>query len=170
KSFVSANPKSPVARGGQAPNVVGWKTLSGRRLPGDSPDAIEPKQGEIRPQPEIAVGRLSNCVNLAFGKAVANPPSRVGILTDVQRRIERQRARTRHQQDASQHKAQRQSLPSSVPAQSDNTSRTPVRSGKVSSSGSLLHSAHILAQQSWPFLFFLSVNRAAMMSIISMRI
>ncbi len=70
------------------------------RLPGDVPDTIEAKQAEFRAQPEITVGRLGNGVDGAFGKAVADLPRRVRVLADVQRRIQRERARAPRQQYA----------------------------------------------------------------------
>jgi hypothetical protein len=37
--------------------------LTCRGLPWDGPDAIEAKQAEFGSEPEVAVGRLSNCVD-----------------------------------------------------------------------------------------------------------
>src|SRR5262249_7780278 len=87
KSFRGANPKRPVAGGQQTPYKVIRQILIRWRLPGDGPDAIEANQAEFRTQPEIAVGRLGNPSDGAFGKAVANLPRRVRVLTDVERRI-----------------------------------------------------------------------------------
>jgi hypothetical protein len=59
--------------------------LTRRRLPWDDPDAIEAKQAEFGTEPEIAIGRLSNCVDDAFEEAVADLPRCVRVLTDVER-------------------------------------------------------------------------------------
>ena len=61
KSFIGANPKTPIARGEQASNMAAGEMLTCRRLPWDAPNAIEAKQAEFRAEPEITVGRLSNC-------------------------------------------------------------------------------------------------------------
>ena len=50
------------------------ETLARWRLPGDSPDAIEAHQAELRTQPEIPVGRLGNREDGAFDEAVAHFP------------------------------------------------------------------------------------------------
>jgi hypothetical protein len=63
------------------------------RLPGDVPDTIEAKQAEFRAQPEITVGCLSDGVDDASRKVVADPPRRVRVLADVQGRIQGERAR-----------------------------------------------------------------------------
>jgi hypothetical protein len=97
QSFTGANPKGPVARGEQTPNLVGGQLVR-RRLPGDGPDAIEAKQAEFSTQPEITVGRLRDGVDNAFGKAVADPPRGVRVLADVKRWILRERERTPRQQ------------------------------------------------------------------------
>jgi hypothetical protein len=68
-----------------------------RRLPRHVPDTVEAKQAEFRAQPEITVGRLSNGLDCPFGKALADLPSRVRVLTDIQRRIQRERARAQKQ-------------------------------------------------------------------------
>jgi hypothetical protein len=59
--------------------------LTRRGLPWDDPDAVEAKHAEFGAEPEIAVGRLSNCVDDAFGKPVADPPRSVRVLTEVER-------------------------------------------------------------------------------------
>ena len=60
KPMISANPKTPIARGEQASNIVAGEMLTRWRLPWDAPNAIEAKQTEFRAEPEITVGRLSN--------------------------------------------------------------------------------------------------------------
>jgi hypothetical protein len=74
KPFRGANPKTPIARGEQASNIAAGEMLTRRRLPWDAPNAIEAKQAEFRAEPEITVGRLSNRVDDAFEKAVADRP------------------------------------------------------------------------------------------------
>ncbi len=68
-----------------------------RRLPGNAPDTVETNQAEFRTQPEITVRRLGNCVDGAFGKALADRPSFVRVLTDVERGIQRKGARARRE-------------------------------------------------------------------------
>ena len=75
------------------------------RLPGDGPHAIESKQAEVRAQPEKTVGRLSNGADAAFEKTLADLPRRVRVLAHIQRRIQRERARTPRQQHAGQQNA-----------------------------------------------------------------
>ena len=78
--------------------LAGREMLTRWRLPGDASDAIEAHQAELRTQPEIPVGRLGNGEDGAFNKAVADLPRRMGVLTDVQRRIQRDRTGTAGQQ------------------------------------------------------------------------
>ena len=94
------DPERAVARGEQAVNLAGGEMLIRWRLPGDSSDPIEANEGVLRSQPEIAVGRLGNRGDGAFGKALADLPRRVRVLTDVERRIERERTRAPRQQQA----------------------------------------------------------------------
>src|SRR6266699_519735 len=98
--FGGADPKSPIARGEETINHAGGKRLIGRRLPVHVSDVIEAKQVEFRTQPEIAVGSLGNGGDDIFGKAIANLPRGVRVLTHVQRRIRRERARSRNQEYA----------------------------------------------------------------------
>src|ERR1039458_1689816 len=63
--------------------------LAGRRLPGESARPVKTQQSVFRSQPEIAVRRLSNLTDCAFGETLADPPRRVRVLADVERRIER---------------------------------------------------------------------------------
>jgi len=85
--FVSANPKSSIARDEEFANKAAGKMLIPWRLPRDAPNAIEAKQAEFRAQPEITVGRLRDRLDGAFGKAFADLPRRVRVLTDVKRRV-----------------------------------------------------------------------------------
>src|SRR5262249_13581017 len=47
KAFKGPDPKSPVARGEQAPDIAGREVLIWWRLPRDVPDTIETKQPEF---------------------------------------------------------------------------------------------------------------------------
>src|SRR5262249_3450352 len=89
KTARRADPKSPVTRADQTRNLVGGELLVLRRLPGDVSNTIETEQAEFRTQPKIAVGSLHDRVNAAFGKTVADFPGRVGVLADVEGRIQR---------------------------------------------------------------------------------
>src|SRR5260370_36150518 len=114
KPFRGANPKGPVARGDQTPDLIGREMLVGRRLPGNVSDTIETEQAKLGSQPEIAVGCLGEGENGAFGKALADSPRRVRVLADVQCRIQRERAGVSRQQNPGQHSAHRESVSSSA--------------------------------------------------------
>jgi len=58
------------------------------RLPWDAPNTIEAKQPEFRAEPEITVGRLSNCLDGAFEKAFADRPRGVLVLIDIERWVQ----------------------------------------------------------------------------------
>src|SRR5215813_11418536 len=75
------------------------------RLPGKGLHTIEANQTKLGTQPEITVGRLSNAADDTFGKALADLPRRVRVLVDVERRIQCQYRRTRHQDHPSQQSA-----------------------------------------------------------------
>src|SRR5262249_47881870 len=83
------------------------------RLPGDGANTIEAQQPKLRTQPEITVRRLGNRADDTFGKAVADPPRGVRVLTNVQRRIQRQHRRTPRQQHPNQQQAARETVLSS---------------------------------------------------------
>ncbi len=70
----SADPKSSIARGKQLSNRAAGQILTQRRLPGNGPNTIETNQAETRAQPELTVGCLRNCLDVALGKAVSNLP------------------------------------------------------------------------------------------------
>ena len=98
--------KSPVAPHQQTPNPARRQRLVRRRLPGDSPHTIEANQSKLSAQPEITVGSLGNGVYRAPGKTVADFPRGMGVLADVQRRIQRERARGHRQQQTCENSAQ----------------------------------------------------------------
>jgi hypothetical protein len=56
-------------------------------LPGDSANAIEAKQTELRAQPEVTVGSLSNRAYVAFGESVADLPRGMRVLANIERWI-----------------------------------------------------------------------------------
>jgi len=87
KPFCGANPKTPIARGNESSNVAAREMLTRWRFPWDAPNAIEAKQTKFRAEPEITVGRLSNFVDGALEKAVADRPRGVRVLIDVERWI-----------------------------------------------------------------------------------
>src|SRR5262249_7088889 len=97
--FTGTDPKCAVACGEQVGDLAGGKRLIRWRLPGDRSDSIEANEGELRCQPEIAVGRLGHRGDDAFGKALSNLPRHVRVLADVERWIERERTRARYQQE-----------------------------------------------------------------------
>ena len=107
KSFRGANPKRPVVCGEQAENTVGREMLTRRRLPDNTPDAIEAHQAELRTQPEITIGRLRNGEDGAFNKAVADLPPHVRVLADIECRVQRERTRTTGQQQTEHDRAYR---------------------------------------------------------------
>src|SRR5260370_11244890 len=148
KPFRGANPKGPVARGDQTPDLIGREMLVGRRLPGNVSDTIETEQAKLGSQPEIAVGCLGEGENGAFGKALADSPRRVRVLADVQCRIQRERAGASRQQNPGQHTAHRES---------------------VSSSASSPHIAHVLSHLIIRFPLFPELARRAVVFILSKR-
>ena len=99
KSCSGANPQTPVPRDAQASNVAAGETLARWRLPRGVPHAVEAKQSEFRAEPEIAVGRLGNRKDDAFGKAFLDFPSGVRVLTDVERLVQCENTWARCQQD-----------------------------------------------------------------------
>ena len=85
KPFIGGDPKTPIASGENASNIVAREMLTRRRLPRSGPNAIEANQAEFGAKPEITVGRLSNRVDDAFDKAFADRPRGVRVLIDVER-------------------------------------------------------------------------------------
>ena len=71
----------------QGSNVVAGEMLTRRRLPGNSADAIETQQSGLRRQPEVTVRGLSNFVDRARGKTLADCPRCVCVLADIERGI-----------------------------------------------------------------------------------
>ena len=66
----------------------------------DSPNAIKAQQAEFGAEPEIAIGRLCDSVNDAFGEPVAHLPCGVGVLADVERGIQRKGERAAREPNA----------------------------------------------------------------------
>src|SRR5262249_16968663 len=114
QSLRGADPERAVASGEQAEDLARRETLISWQLPGESPDAVEAKQAEFRPQPEVAIGRLRHGSDDALGEAVADLPGGMRILADVQRRIERERD-GRRRDDTRQHEAQADGVATAAP-------------------------------------------------------
>src|SRR5262249_20715543 len=106
------DPQRPVARGEQRRDVSRRKTPTRRRLPRNRPNAVEAKQAELRAEPDIAVGRLRERGDGSLREAFSDSPGGVDVLADVERRIQRERTRDAHQQQARQRGAQCDAAPS----------------------------------------------------------
>src|SRR5262249_4081750 len=91
KSFGCSNPELSVAGYEQAPNIVAGELLTGWWHPCVGLNSIEAEQAELRPQPEITIRRLGDCVDQAFEEAVADFPRRMSVLADLQSRVQRER-------------------------------------------------------------------------------
>ena len=99
KAFGCADPKCTVTCDQQRRNVIAGELAIGRP-PRDSPNPIKAKQAEFGAEPEIAIGRLCDSINEASGEPVAHLPCGVGVLTDIQRGIQRQGERAAREQNA----------------------------------------------------------------------
>src|SRR5579859_2306495 len=97
---VRADPERAIARTEQTADVGIWERLTRRRLPRNGPDAVEPKQPQLRAEPQITVRRLTDGFDLASGKSLLSPPGSVRVLTDVERRIQGESATPKSQQHA----------------------------------------------------------------------
>ena len=102
-----ADPQSAVARDEQAVDVLLGETLALGRVPRDDANAIEAKKAELPTEPEIPIWRLGHRVDVADGEPVPDGPRGMRVLADLQRRVQRERARGGGQQHAGQGKAQR---------------------------------------------------------------
>jgi len=110
--FHRSDPKRSVACGEQAIDRGRREMLIGWRLPRDVPHTIEPKQAELRTQPEIPVGRLGDGGNGPPRETFSDPPGRVRVLTAIQRRIERERVRAQRQHRTRDRNARRDDVSS----------------------------------------------------------
>src|SRR5215472_11029680 len=106
EAFQGADRKRAVAGGEQTVNTVGRERLIGWRLPWNVSDTVEPEQAELSAQPEIAVGGLGNCCDAPFGKALADLPSGVRVLADIESGIQREDTGAHRQHHATQHSPQ----------------------------------------------------------------
>ncbi len=111
KPVSGANPESPISRGQQSRHVIAGKMCTRRRLPWVGANTIETKKAEFRAQPDISVGRLSNRVDPASGKAFAIFPGGMRVLAYVQRWVERERTRAACRDDAAQRSRERETTP-----------------------------------------------------------
>src|SRR5690349_19222417 len=96
----STDPERAVACAEQASNAGVGQRLTLRCLPGNSPDAVKPKEAEVRSQPQITVRRLSNRDDRASGEPFPILPRRVRVLAHVQRGVQGEGALPRPQQNA----------------------------------------------------------------------
>src|SRR5215469_318782 len=101
--LLGSNPERSIAGNEQGSDQLAGKSLTGWRLPFRKPSAIRTHQAKFRAQPQIAVRRLCNRENYAFCEPVADLPRSMGVLADVERRIESGSASAPRQQDARQH-------------------------------------------------------------------
>ena len=92
ESAKRANPKTAVACDEQAIDVLIGELLTRRWVPREKANAIEAKQAEFGPQPEIPIGRLGHRVDVAQGEPVPDRPRVVRVLADLQRRAQRESA------------------------------------------------------------------------------
>src|SRR5262249_38402516 len=97
ETLMRANPQSTVSCGKQAENEIGRKVLILWRLPWEVPYTVETQQSGFRSEPKVAVRRLGDGCDSGLCEAVADLPCRVRVLTDIQRWIQRERARTPRQ-------------------------------------------------------------------------
>src|SRR5262249_185379 len=100
ETFGSANPQRSVTGRQEVRDRVGRQLLIGWRPAGDAPDSIEAIETGVRAEPQIAVGRLGDCADRAFRKALADSPRGMRVLADIQRGIQREYTRRHARQDA----------------------------------------------------------------------
>src|SRR5262245_62432351 len=74
KSICSANPQRAIARSEERPDTGGRQLLFRRWLPCHVAHAVEAKQSELRTEPQIPIGRLSDGSDDAPCEALADPP------------------------------------------------------------------------------------------------
>ena len=61
--------------------------LASRRIPQNLLDAIEAKQAELRPKPQITIRSLSDRLDRPFEKSFADRPRGVCVLIDIERGV-----------------------------------------------------------------------------------
>jgi hypothetical protein len=98
KPFRSADPKRSISSRDQASNFAAGEVLTDQRPAWNIANSVEPKQAELRCEPEIPVRRLSNRMNRSSATSLADSPRRVGILIHIERWVQRKHARAPQQQ------------------------------------------------------------------------
>src|SRR5262249_49609018 len=111
KTLERADPEGPVTRGEQTSNPAIGKLFIPGRMPGNTPNAIETQQAELRAQPEVTVRRLRNGRDLPWCKPLAEYPRLVCVLIDVKARVQRGRSRGTHQREPQRDHAWRDHCP-----------------------------------------------------------
>ena len=89
KAGIRANPESAVARNEQAVDVVCRADADPQRLPWAPSNAIEAEQTEFCAQPEISVGCLGHCIDVALEEPIPDGPCAMRVLADLQRWVQR---------------------------------------------------------------------------------
>src|SRR6185295_1073828 len=110
-----ANPQTAIACDEQAIDVLIGELLTRRWLPGEKANAIEAKQPEFGPEPEIPIGCLGHGVDVAQRKPVPNRPRVVRVLADPQRWAPRESAGSQGEQRPCHDEGGRDQLSSSAP-------------------------------------------------------
>src|SRR5262249_38789490 len=95
-----SNPERSVLRREQSNDLVGRERLIPRRLPGHGSHAVKAHEAEVCTEPEVSVRGLGDRIDPPPAETLADLPGAVRILTDIERRVERERARRRHEQHA----------------------------------------------------------------------
>src|SRR4029453_16572896 len=105
------------------------EALGGRRAPGARAHAIEAKQAEFRPQPQVSVWGLGDGIDGAVEKALANLPRRVCVVTDVECGIQRKSTRRRRQQHPGERDARTKEA--APPGRPHNSNPTPQKANRA---------------------------------------
>jgi hypothetical protein len=98
KSTDRANPEPPVACHQQLAHSQMWQPNRPAGRPRHRLHPVKSKQAGFRSEPQIPVRCLGDRQHAAAEKAVASRPRLMCVLTHVQRRIQRDRGRTPHEQ------------------------------------------------------------------------
>src|SRR5258705_7580279 len=96
--MIGTDPERPVVGSQEAHNEGGGEVLLEWGLPWHCGYAVEAEQAVFRAEPEEPVRRLGNRADCALAEPVADLPRRVHVLTDVERRVQRERTLTPRQQ------------------------------------------------------------------------
>ena len=85
------DPESAISCGQEFGDLSGWQLLTVGRLPPDEAHAVEVKQTELAPQPQVPVWCLGHRGDCAQRESATHRPRGVRVLAHVARRIERSR-------------------------------------------------------------------------------